>query len=238
MLRWILGDDVFLKGAQQYLNDPKVSYGFASTDDLKRNLEKVSGKDLTYFFKQWYTGQGYPTYNVEWTQIGSSYVKIKMNQTTSHPSVTFYELPVALTFKNATNEKTVIVDNKSNGEIFLKNIGFKADTVIIDPNYWLITKSNTAKRVIDSSVGQNIVQVFPNPVQEQLSVYINNFFSSNSAVFLYNAAGQLLFKKSLSINGSEFLEIPFSHFPIGVYFIKVGTAKDIKFVKKIVKVKP
>ena len=82
-----------------------LSFGFAKTDDLKRNLEAESGQDLKEFFDDWFYGQGYPSYNVQWTQIGNDYVKINMSQTTSHPSVSFFALPVALQFKNATGKK-------------------------------------------------------------------------------------------------------------------------------------
>ena len=84
----------------------------------------------------------------------NDYVKIKMNQTTSDASVTFFALPVALKFKNATQQKTIVVDNKSNEETFYKNIGFIADTVIVDPDYWLITKNNTSEKVKRSIPGQ------------------------------------------------------------------------------------
>ena len=152
MLRWKLGDQVFLNGLRQYINDPKLAYGFAKTDDLKRNLEQVSGQNLSEFFKDWFKGQGYPSYNVQWAQIGSGHVNIKMNQTTSHTSVDFFELPVALKFKNATQQKTIVVDNKTNGETFFRNIGFIADTVLIDPEYWLVTKNNTTAKVPDQSI--------------------------------------------------------------------------------------
>ena len=235
MLRWILGDSVFLNGLRQYQKDTKVIYGYAKTDDLKRNLESVSGKDLTYFFKEWFYGQGYPSYNVEWSQVGNSYVKIKMNETTSHSSVPFFELPVALKFKNATKEKTIVVDNKSNGEIFYKNIGFVADTVFVDPDYWLITKNNTTQKVIDNAGPQNSIQVFPNPVQEKLFVYLKNYSSLFANIYLCNSAGQILYQKLLAVNGSEFIEIPFGNLPKGIYYIKAGSGNDVIFVKKIVK---
>ncbi len=147
MLRWILGDSVFFKALRNYQTDPAVIYGFAHTTDLKRNLEQTSGKNLTNFFNQWYSGQGYPAYNVQWSNSGSGNVWIKMNQTTSHASVPFFELPVALQFKNATQSVTVVVNNISNGEVFTKSIGFVADTVIIDPEAWLITRNNTTTKL-------------------------------------------------------------------------------------------
>lgn len=234
MLRWILSDAVFLKAVQQYHNDAKVSYGFALTDDLKKHLEKESGKNLTEFFKDWFYGQGYPSYHVEWTQIGN-YVKIKMDQTTSDASVDFFELPVALTFKNATQQKTVIVDNKTKGEIFYRNIGFAADTVFIDPDYWLITKNNSSKKVSDNITAQNKISVFPNPFQSQILVAFRNYNLPLADVELYNAKAQLIYRKILSVKGDDILEIPTAALPAGTYFIKIKTGGSIKFSQKIIK---
>jgi aminopeptidase N len=235
MLRWKLGDQVFLNGLRQYINDPKVAYGFAKTDDLKRNLEQVSGQNLSEFFKDWFKGQGYPSYNVQWTQIGNDYVNIKMNQTTSHTSVDFFELPVALKFKNATREKTIVVDNKTNGENFFRNIGFIADTVLIDPDYWLVTKNNISAKVPDATAGQNVVQVFPNPVGNQFYIYLRKMVAGNASINLFNALGQKVYTKNISlVNGSSYVEIPSQYLSKGVYFLKIY-AGDFKYVKKLLK---
>ncbi|MBK7307881.1 MAG: T9SS type A sorting domain-containing protein [Chitinophagaceae bacterium] len=235
MLRWKLGDQVFFNGLRQYINDPKLAYGFAKTDDLKRNLEQVSGQNLSEFFKDWFKGQGYPSYNVQWTQIGSEYVNIKMNQTTSHTSVDFFELPVALKFKNATQEKTIVVDNKTNGETFFRNIGFIADTVLIDPEYWLVTKNNVSAKVPDVTAGQNVVQVFPNPVGDHFYIYLRKMVAGTASINLYNALGQRIYARNINlVNGSEYVEVPSQYLAKGGYFLKIN-AGDFKFVKKLVK---
>ncbi len=235
MLRWKLGDTAFFNGLRQYQKDTKLAYGFAKTDDLKRNLEQASGQDLTGFFKDWFKGQGYPSYNVQWTQIGREYVNITMNQTTSHNSVDFFELPVALKFKNATQEKTIVVDNKTNGETFLKNIGFIADTVLIDPEYWLVTRNNVSAKVPDPLAGQNIVKVFPNPVGDHFYIYLRKMTASGININLFNAAGQRVYTRTVSlVNGGDYLEIPSAHLPKGVYFLKIE-AGDFKFVKKLLR---
>ena len=235
MLRWKLGDQAFFNGIKQYINDPKLAYGFAKTDDLKRNLEQVSGQNLTEFFKDWFKGQGYPSYNVQWTQVGTQHVNIKMNQTTSHTSVDFFELPVALKFKNATQEKTIVVDNKTNGEIFFRNIGFIADTVLIDPEYWLVTKNNTSAKVPDAAAGQNIVQVFPNPVGKHFYIYMRKMVAGTANINVYNAAGQILYTRNINlVNGSEYVEVPSQYLAKGVYFLKIN-AGDFKFVKKLLR---
>ena len=235
MLRWKLGDAVFFDAIKQYQKDPKLAYGFAKTDDLKRNLEQVSGQNLTEFFKDWFKGQGYPSYNVQWTQIGKDYVKIKMNQTTSHSSVDFFELPVALKFKNATEEKTIVVDNKTNGETFTRNIGFIADTVLIDPEYWLVTKNNISAKVPDAAPGQNIIQVFPNPIQNRFTVYMHKMTAATANINLYNAAGQLVYTRNIPLlNGSEYVEVPSQTLAKGMYFLRIN-AGDFKFIKKLLK---
>jgi hypothetical protein len=147
MLRWILGDNAFFTALRNYQTDPAIMYGFATTADLKRNMEAAGGRDLTYFFNEWYIGQGYPTYNVQWSNAGSGNVWIKMNQVTSHSSVPFFELPIALQFKNATQQATVVVNNTSNGQTFFQSIGFVPTSVTIDPDAWLITRNNTATQI-------------------------------------------------------------------------------------------
>ncbi|MEO8112113.1 MAG: M1 family aminopeptidase [Ginsengibacter sp.] len=235
MLRWILGDSVFLKGVRQYFTDSTISFGFAKTSDLKRNLEKASGVDLTKFFDEWFYGQGYPSYHVQWTQLDGGYIKIKMNQTTSHPSVNFFELPVPLLFKNATREKTVIVDNKSNGELFFKNIGFVADSVIIDPEYWLITRDNTIEKIDEGVQGNNLIQVFPNPVTDFINIYLQNVTGPISNVKIFDARGRVVYKTTLNLNGSLFTKISTTTFAKGVYILKIEAGNSIKFAKKILK---
>jgi hypothetical protein len=129
-----------------------------------------------------------------------------------------------------------VVDNKTNGEIFIRNIGFKADTVLIDPEYWLITKNNTSQKIPDAVSGQNNVQVYPNPFQNQFYVYLRNFSATTAFVNLYNASGQLLYSRTMAIpGGSEFAEIPSQRLPRGIYILGVRTADGLKISKKIVK---
>jgi aminopeptidase N len=233
MLRWILGDSVFFKGMRSYFDDPSISFGFARTTDFQRNLEKVSGLDLSYFFNDWLYGQGYPSYHVTWTPIGNDYVRIKIDQTASDPSVKFFALPVALQFKNSNQQKTIVIDNKINGEVFIRKIGFMADTLIIDPEYWLITKNNTSEQVVAN--GKNIIQVFPTPFINCFSIYIHNLMSPVAHLQIYDSGGKLMMRKDLEVSGSLFFEVNAQAFARGIYFIKIQTDNGFKFVKKILR---
>ncbi len=150
MLRWIMGDATFFAAVNNYISDPALAYGYVTTANLKTHLETASGKNLTYFFDQWFTGQGYPSYQVEWYPTGNS-VQVRLNQTQSHASVSFFQLPVPLLFRNAgtSQQKLVVLDNTSNGQFFIDNLGFEATEVIFDPDVWLITRNNTLTKTLE-----------------------------------------------------------------------------------------
>jgi aminopeptidase N len=228
MLRFILGDDVFLRAIRRYQQDPAVAYGNAKTADLKRNLEAESGKNLTYFFDQWYTGQGYPSYKVKWNVLDSTKVFIKLSQTTSHTSVPFFKLPVQLTFKNATQSKAIIVDNNTNGETFINNIGFSADTVLIDPNAWLVTKNNSTEKTaatttpIPTNSGEGIVDIYPNPVVNPMSILLHDFKDETASISIFNKLGQKMHSENVLLTyGTAQVTIATNKWAKGMYIIKV-----------------
>src|SRR5690606_18870975 len=97
MLRKKLGDAVFFQGLKDYLADPELAYGYAKTEDLIRIMEDASGVDLNEFFDDWIYEEGYPQYTIRWNQTnGASNMIVTISQTQSHPSVSFFEVPVPL----------------------------------------------------------------------------------------------------------------------------------------------
>jgi len=62
MLRNYLGDDAFFAGLTKYLNDNK--FGTGEAHQLRLAMESVSGKDLNWFFNQWFFGNGHPKLQV------------------------------------------------------------------------------------------------------------------------------------------------------------------------------
>ncbi|MBK9723204.1 MAG: hypothetical protein IPO78_16625 [Saprospiraceae bacterium] len=64
------------------MNDPSLVYGFARTGDLIEHFESTSGRPLDWYFDDWFTGQGYPIYQLQWSQNGTI-VNIQINQNQS-----------------------------------------------------------------------------------------------------------------------------------------------------------
>ena len=238
MLRWVLGDTLFFRGIRQYINDPKLAYGFARTDDLKRNLEQVSGKNLTEFFKDWYFSQGHPSYTVKWNQDNNHHALLSVSQTTSHPSVSYFEMPLALKFKSGSQEKTIVVNNTKNNEFFSQQIGFKADTVIIDPDYWILSRNNVSLKDITLTIPPSgfEINVFPVPTSSNtVTLSVMNPVAAKMSLRLFNAMGQLVWNQQVSTAGPvELIQINISKLSAGVYLLRVD-AGSFKTTRHIIK---
>ena len=63
MLRHYLGDEAFFQAITDYLK--AYAYSNGEAHQLRLSFEKISGKDLSWFFNQWYFGNGNPTVKVE-----------------------------------------------------------------------------------------------------------------------------------------------------------------------------
>lgn len=100
MLRNYLGNQAFFTGLNKYLND--YQYGTAEADQLRLALEAVSGRDLHWFFDQWYFSSGNPKLNIAYDYNATSKkVKVTVVQTQSN----YFEFPFAI---------DVVVDGKVN----------------------------------------------------------------------------------------------------------------------------
>lgn len=123
MLRTLLGDTLFFRGMRNYLNDPLLAYGSATTGDLQRNLEAVAGGyDLQPFFDSWVYGNGYPTYSsgksVQWWPSNGTKITVYVpaGQSKSYlSSVSYYYTPIPLRVQGAGGKDTVIVLYDQNG---------------------------------------------------------------------------------------------------------------------------
>ncbi len=223
MLRWKLGDDVFFRAIRKYLSDPLLQYKYARTADLKQHLEKESGQDLSIFFQKWFYGEGHPNYNCTWTQNRNNWASVKINQTTSHPSVGFYDMPVQLRFKNNSRDTLITVDNSTNGESFWVNPGFMADSMFVDPNYHILARERIVQKIPASSVMANDSKIYPNPATDKLTVSLFNPTGTQISLQLYNAAGQLVYKTTKQLNGQdELLTIPLLKLAGGAYVLRVA----------------
>ena len=229
MLRKKLGDALFFQGLRNYLDDPALSYGYAKTEDLIRNMEDTSGENLDEFFNDWIYGQGYPSYTIRWNQAGgTSNINIKISQTQSHSSVSFFEVPVPLRLVGTQGETLdIVLDNTANNQSFQPAVGFTVQSVQFDPEKDIISRNNNVILGVDDHDFDSQLVLYPNPASNSINIQKPKSLQVNK-VSIYNALGQLLYEAKYAE------KIDISKFAKGVLFFQMET-KDGMINKSIIK---
>src|SRR6056297_49398 len=234
MLRWKLGDDVFFQSVRNYLADSSLAFGYAHTEDLKRHFEMESGENLDEFFNDWFYGEGYPSYQLEWTNQGSS-VNIKLNQTPSHPSVEFFEMPVPVKVSGSNADSILRLQPSFQGQEFDIALPFEVEQVEIDPDLWIISADHTVQEVMISQSDlpqlRDGIQISPNPTTNQVTVQSDAQAGTISKIHVMNAAGEEL----LTVRPNQLrTTVSMSDWPAGLYYFAISI-QDRQFVRPVVK---
>ena len=111
-LRALVGDTRFFQACRNYLNDPLLAYKSASSDDLKRHFENITGHDLDPFFDNWVYRNGNPDYTINWgyNSINKNIRFRVVTQTRSAgSSSTYFPTPLVLRIQGGANDTTVVV---------------------------------------------------------------------------------------------------------------------------------
>ncbi|MBK9760040.1 MAG: T9SS type A sorting domain-containing protein [Flavobacteriales bacterium] len=233
MLRWVSGNEAWFQGIRNYLNDPALAYGSAITSDLQAHLEATSGVDLDGFMADWFTGEGYPTYTMPWTQNENGTVQLSLYQSPSHSSVDFFEMPVPVRFKNADMDSTVVFDHLYSGQSFTMDLPFQADSAILNPDRWIVTGQNIVTRVNELSAEKDQLVIFPNPATESIQLRGLGKWKGNVDVTITDGAGRVVvLSANTSLNDGLIL---IHDLPAGCYTLKAtGSDAEIRmpFIKQ------
>lgn len=239
MLRWVCGDSAFFAGVRNYVQDPALEFGYARTADLQAHLEAASGIDLDGFFADWYEGQGYPSYQITWSQDDDDQLKLTFHQTQSHPSVSFFELPIPLRLYGAGQEVSIRLQNSVNDQTHILGIDFKIDSVVFDPDLWLITRDNVVSQVTHTEEpGDSALQlrVEPNPVrngQLQVAIYAKN--EANALMAVETIDGKTIYSRfEPIISGQNLVSWDVAGLPAGTYFFSVKSGRQMARVSFLI----
>lgn len=128
MLRNYLGDDAFFAGMNDYLKTNE--YKNAEAHQLRLSFEKVSGKDLNWFFNQWYFGSGNPKINYSFTfEPVKKQVAVTINQTQDQ----MFEFPLAIdVFDNGKPKRYNVWVNADTKNTFNFDVSKAPDLVNIN----------------------------------------------------------------------------------------------------------
>ncbi|MBL7727714.1 MAG: M1 family metallopeptidase [Dinghuibacter sp.] len=150
MLRNYLGDSAFFKGLNHYLVTNKFKSGEAH--QLRLSLEEISGRDLTWFFNQWYFNAGHPKLDIDYTyndNAGNVTVFIKQTQTGNA-----FRLPIAIDVYNGANKQRypVWVENKVDSFVFPYTR--RPDLVNVDGDKMLLCTKKENNKTLEQYIHQ------------------------------------------------------------------------------------
>ena len=134
MLREEVGDQVFWKAVNSYLNKHKFSN--VETPDLKNAIEEASGKDLNWFFDQWVYGTSFPKLNVRHIYDAKTKTfKITITQTQKADRLTpaAFRLTLEVEFKTGGAARTERLDITKRVETFSIQAGSAPTDIRFDP---------------------------------------------------------------------------------------------------------
>jgi aminopeptidase N len=120
MLRRELGDTAFFKGLNLYLT--QHAFQAVEAHDLRLAMERVSGRDLNWFFNQWFFGKGHPELLVEVDYSQPENLLVKFSQIQASYETPIFQLPVTLSWYEGGTRKTKTVRvTEAEQEVALEN---------------------------------------------------------------------------------------------------------------------
>ena len=204
MLRYLLNDDAkFFNALRTYQSQFRGST--ARTADLQRVFEAAAGRPLGYFFQQWFKGNGYPTFNGRWNQVGNTFT-LHIDETASVPTVTpFFDTDVdyLLTLADGTSQ-IVRLHQSQPSETFNLAVSGTVSSVSVDPNQWILNLPALAP-VRDNALGSSgdaaPLILYPNPSRDQLQL-VDMPATAISAVVI-DATGRVVLRQAVSLTQTQ-----------------------------------
>ncbi|WP_395045102.1 M1 family aminopeptidase [Flavobacterium sp.] len=227
MLRFKMGDTQFFQGMRNYLADINLAYKYAVTTNFQSHMEAVYGSSLLEFFNDWVYRQGYPTYAISAQNWGSGQAKIIVNQTQSHFSVSYFEMPLPIRLLGSGGQTyDVVVNNVINGEEFIVSVPFVVTGLQFNTQKHIISKNNTTTLANENFELDKAIALYPNPVLNEIHIQLPSDISINN-IIIFNSLGNKVLEKNA-------LDFSLGSLSSGVYFIQIETSEGT-FHKKIIK---
>jgi aminopeptidase N len=150
MLRNYLGDSAFFKGLNLYLTTNK--FKSAEAHHLRLALEEVSGKDLTWYFNQWYFGSGHPKLNINYSyqqEKKQAMVVVKQTQNTGK----IFRVPTYIDIYHGKNKSRNMVWIENAIDTFYFTSETKPDLINFDSDKVLLAEK-TENKNLDNYIHQ------------------------------------------------------------------------------------
>jgi aminopeptidase N len=144
MLRNFVGDSAFFASLHLYLTSNALKS--AEADQLRLAFEEVTGKDLHWFFNQWYFGSGHPQLAIYYDYDDSSkMVQVNIRQTQEGNKV--FRLPLAIDIYEGKEKKRYQVWATQRSDTFRFSYNKMPDLVNVDAEKVLLAEKKDLKNL-------------------------------------------------------------------------------------------
>lgn len=191
MLRHVLGDSVFFHAIRAYAADSRLRFKTATTEDLRRVFESVSGQDLGYFFDEWVYGEGYPRYQYTWTTAaaGRGYtLALVLDERGSSQATPFFTMPVDIRVYSGSWDTTFTVVNSTSDQTFSLSLTHLPTDVQIDPEGWILKEVTAPGSILPGSY--SLAQNYPNPFNPETTISFALPHRSDVTLTVFDALGR------------------------------------------------
>ena len=132
MLRNYIGDDAFFKSLNLYLKTN--AYQNADVNDLRTAFEKTTGKDLNWFFNEWFLAGGHPELNMDYNYNSNTHIEsVAVSQIqNTHTGTPLYRLPMAVDIYYNGKVERHNIDLKTVTDTFRFSVPVKPNLVNVD----------------------------------------------------------------------------------------------------------
>jgi len=226
----INNDSLYFRILKTY--QTRFAGGVATGDDFKSVVNDVTGKDYTWFFKQWYYGEGYPIYSVDWYD-SANIVHVSSTQTTSANNPGFFKMWMDYEFQFEGGRDTLIrLQQTANVNQYVIALPEKVKRIEVDPNAWTLEKINKIDYVgIKDRENPAYFNMGPVPAPGILYLSFTLSAERSKQIWVTDISGRIVFKAATTLRT---FKINTSRFRKGLYLIRVETAGHI-FVRKFIR---
>lgn len=232
-LRYLIQNDSLFFGALQDFQNTFAD-STATGLDFKNHVANYCNINLDSYFEQWYFGEGFPTYQVKYNQVGTDLI-LEISHTGSMPNVTpTFTNPVTLKLSRQGQADTLVrFPITSNSALFtISNYGTLVGTIGIDPSNWLINGNagvsfDPTLSIKEDGMDQKVALLpYPNPSSDFIQLLEQQ---EPLAYELYAANGKLLQAGSLAPGQ----KIDVRTLTKGSYILQLLNANQMKTIKLV-----
>ena len=202
----------------------------ATGEDFKNTAEDVTGMEFDQFFDQWYYGEGFPKYEIEYYN-SAGIVYITSMQTTSSSTPLFQMLmDFTLNFDDGTDTLVSFYQNDNLNDFSFFS-GKNVISIDVDPNDWTMEQVTSITVDVEETQSSIAFKLGQNQVTNDVILYFSNKDYRTKNISIMDISGKIVYTGQTV--DSRF-KISTSFLSEGVYIVRATDEKH-SFVSRFVK---